>query len=106
MAFPEGLPPTTVAVHPTQLYEAAALAIIAWFLVRWRRAQVPDAIVLGRYCVLAGLTRFGIEFIRVNDRVFGPLTIAHLLSVGVIIVGILMIGGSGVLSPSRPKTPR
>lgn len=105
VAFPEGLPPTTVAVHPTQLYEAGALAIIALLLVRWRRAQVPDAIVLGRYCVLAGLTRFSIEFIRVNDRVFGPLTIAHLLSLGVVIAGVLMIGRSGVLSPSRPKTP-
>ena len=30
VAFPEGLPPTTVRVHPTQLYEAAALAALAW----------------------------------------------------------------------------
>lgn len=106
VAFPEGLPPTTAAVHPTQLYEAGALAIIAWLLVRWRRAQVADALVFGRYCVLAGLTRFSIEFIRVNDRVLGPLTVAHLLSIGVIIAGILIIGRAGVLSRSRPKTSR
>ncbi|HEX6212692.1 MAG TPA: prolipoprotein diacylglyceryl transferase family protein, partial [Methylomirabilota bacterium] len=30
IAFPEGLPPTTVPVHPTQLYEAAFLGWLAW----------------------------------------------------------------------------
>src|SRR5262245_65765936 len=34
VAFPEGRPPTLLRVHPTQLYEAAALAVIAWLLVR------------------------------------------------------------------------
>ena len=36
VAFPEGLPPTTVAVHPTQLYEAVGLAVLGWLLLRWR----------------------------------------------------------------------
>jgi phosphatidylglycerol---prolipoprotein diacylglyceryl transferase len=40
VAFPEGLPPTSVRVHPTQLYEAIALAGVAWALIR-RRAGVP-----------------------------------------------------------------
>ena len=91
VAFPEGLPPTDVPVHPTQLYEAIALAVIAWALMRWRRRSVPDAIVLGRYFVLAGSARFAIEFIRVNLRVFGPLTVAHLLSFALIVVGALML---------------
>lgn len=30
VAFPQGLPPTVVPVHPTQLYEAAALVPLAW----------------------------------------------------------------------------
>ena len=37
VAFPQGLPPTQVPVHPTQLYEAAALVPITWLLFRWRR---------------------------------------------------------------------
>ena len=41
VAFPEGRPPTSVPVHPTQLYEAAALVVIAWLLVRWRRIASP-----------------------------------------------------------------
>ena len=39
-----------------------ALTIAAWLLFRWRRRGVPDAVVLGRYHILAGAVRFGIEF--------------------------------------------
>ena len=91
VAFPEGLPPTSVRVHPTQLYEAAALAVLAWALIRWRRSGVGDGEVLGRYLVLAGSLRFGIEFIRVNLRILGPLTLAHLLALSLMVVGTLVI---------------
>jgi len=91
VAFPQGLPPTDVPVHPTQLYEAIALAVVAWLLIRWRRRNVPDAVVLGRYLVLAGSIRFAIEFIRVNVRVVGPLTLAHLVSLALVIIGVAML---------------
>ena len=91
VAFPRGLPPTDVPVHPTQLYEAIALAIVTWLLIRWRRRNVPDAIVLGRYLVLAGSIRFAIEFIRVNVRILGPLTLAHLVSLALVIMGVAML---------------
>ena len=39
---------------------------LAWLLVRWRRQGVRDAVVLGRYLMLAGAIRFGIEWVRVN----------------------------------------
>ena len=91
VAFPEGLPPTLVRVHPTQLYEAAALAVVAWALIRWRRQGTTDAVVLGRYFVLAGSIRFAIEFIRVNLRILGPLTLAHVLALSLAVVGIMVI---------------
>jgi phosphatidylglycerol:prolipoprotein diacylglycerol transferase len=91
VAFPRGLPPTDVPVHPTQLYEAIALAIVAWLLIRWRRRGVADAIVLGRYLVLAGSIRFAIEFIRVNVRILGPLTLAHVVSLALVIIGAAML---------------
>ena len=91
VAFPEGLPPTEVPVHPTQIYEALALAVIAWALVRWRRARVPDIVVLGRYFALAGSTRFAIEFIRVSARLLGPFTLAHLISLGLVAIGMAII---------------
>lgn len=88
VAFPKGLPPTTVPVHPTQLYEAAGLAVVAWLLIKWRRAQVADAIVFGRYLALAGALRFLIEFIRINARVAGPFTLAQVFSVAIMVLGL------------------
>lgn len=88
IAFPQGLPPTSVPVHPTQLYEAAALLPIAWLLIRWRRQGRPDAFVLGAYLILAGTIRFLIEFIRVDVRVLGALSVAHLASLAATAVGV------------------
>ena len=91
IAFPEGLPPTSDRVHPTQLYESAALAVVTWALIRWRRRGLADAEVLGRYFVLADSIRFVIEFVRVNLRILGPLTLAHVLALSLVVVGIMVM---------------
>lgn len=91
VAFPQGLPPTDVPVHPTQLYEAAFLALVAWLLIRWRRGGVADRAVIGRYLVLTGVARFLIEFIRVNVRVALGLTVAQYGALIVVAAGILLI---------------
>src|ERR1043166_5399721 len=44
VAFPKGLPPTTERVHPTQLYEAAFLGLLAWMLIVWRRKGISDRV--------------------------------------------------------------
>ena len=87
IAFPKGLPPTDVPVHPTQLYEAVALLVLAWWLLRWRRRGVADSVVLSRYLVLAGAIRFAIEFVRINPPVLGPLTLAQLWSIALVLAG-------------------
>ncbi len=91
VAFPQGLPPTDVPVHPTQLYEVAFLIVLTWLLIRWSRNKVPDAVVLGRYFALAGAFRFLLEFVRVNVRVAGPLTVAHLFALGVTLLGLVIL---------------
>jgi phosphatidylglycerol:prolipoprotein diacylglycerol transferase len=95
IAFPEGLPPTTVPVHPTQIYEALALVPLALALVRWRRRGRSDPFVLGAYLFFAGLIRFGIEFVRINERVLGPLTVAHLASLAAIVAGAVLMLRTG-----------
>lgn len=100
VAFPRGLPPTFQRVHPTQLYECAFLAVLAWLLIRWRRAHVADIAVIGRYLLLAGAFRFALEFIRVNVRVLGPFTVAQLFALGVAIVGAI------VIARARPAVAR
>lgn len=91
VAFPKGLPPTTQRVHPTQIYEAIFLGILAWLLIRWRRRGASDRTVLGAYFLLAGGFRFLLEFIRVNIRVLGPFTVAQLCSGGVVVVGAVLL---------------
>ena len=91
MAFPLGLPPTDVRVHPTQLYEAFLLIPVAWMLLRWRRRGVPDGVVLGRYLVPVGSIRFGIELIRVNRRVLGPFTLAQSIAFVLITAGMALM---------------
>ena len=87
VAFPEGLPPTTVPVHPTQVYEAVGLGVLGWLLLRWRRSGKRDETVLGRYLIGAGALRFVIEFIRVNERVAFGLSVAHLVSLAAVVTG-------------------
>jgi phosphatidylglycerol:prolipoprotein diacylglycerol transferase len=90
VAFPRGAEPTTVPVHPTQLYECFALLILAVVLLRLRRAGTPDRTVLATYLAAAGTIRFLIEFVRVNAHVAGPLTLAQLWSVGLIAASLAL----------------
>jgi phosphatidylglycerol:prolipoprotein diacylglycerol transferase len=95
VAFPRGLPPTDVPVHPTQLYETAGLSIIAWLLIRWRRRDLADSVVFGRYLLLAGALRFVIEFVRINRQIAGPFTLAQLIALALMGIGVAMISRRG-----------
>ncbi len=100
VAFPEGLPPTTVPVHPTQLYEAIPLFALAVVFTRLRAAGMPDRQVFGLYLASAGALRFAIEFLRVNERVLLGLSVAHLASLAAMVVGFVL------LLPRPVKTAR
>lgn len=88
VAFPEGLPPTSAPVHPTQLYEAAALLPVTWLLLRWRREHRPDRFVLGVYFAATGSLRFVIEFLRMRESLFGPFAVAHVFSLAAFCAGM------------------
>ena len=105
VAFPEGLPPTNVPVHPTQLYEAVGLMAIGWAMLVWRRQAVADRVTLGRYFMLAGALRFAIEFVRVNAPVLGPMTLAQLLAAALIVIGVVT-AGRHTGQESRPHVDR
>lgn len=90
VVFPEGSMPYEfyggpTAVHPTQLYEAAALLLIFVILFFWGK---KNAFPL--YLILYGLARFGIEFLRADDRGFIPgipLSPAQFISIVLIFLG-------------------
>lgn len=91
VAFPEGLPPTLDRVHPTQLYEALPLFLLGGLLLQLRRGGASDRTVFAVYLLLAGGTRFAIEFVRVNAQVLGPFTVAHVASAAAIGLGAILL---------------
>lgn len=93
VAFPDGLPPTVVPVHPTQLYEAIPLFALAVVFTRLRAAGTSDRAVFGLYLVSAGALRFAIEFLRVNEQVLSGLSVAHLASLAAMIAGGVLLAG-------------
>jgi phosphatidylglycerol:prolipoprotein diacylglycerol transferase len=86
VAFPEGAPPTTVPVHPTQLYEVIWLLVLGAFL--WRRRR-SSSFLFGEYLIGAGIGRFAIEIWRVNTRVAHGLTEAQWIALGLVTLGAL-----------------
>jgi phosphatidylglycerol---prolipoprotein diacylglyceryl transferase len=93
IAVPAGTDPSTVlAVHPTQLYEAALMLGAFAILWRLRTSTRPVGWLFGVYLVFAGVERFLIEFVRAkDDRIFGALTIAQVVSIGLVLAGVVIV---------------
>jgi phosphatidylglycerol:prolipoprotein diacylglycerol transferase len=111
--FPRGLPPSTghhldtlfgvdlppgtrpsdvLAVHPTQLYESAAMLVAFWLLLRLRDHRHGTGWLFGVYLTLAGVERFLVEFVRAkDDRFFAGLTLAQLTAVAAVALGCLLM---------------
>ena len=118
--FPMGTPPTTVTqieqlgiavdpalveeygqvvpVHPTQLYEVGLSTLIFFVLWRIRGHKHRRGWLFMLWLVMAGIERFLVEFLRAkDDRFFGVLTLAQVISLAAVAVGI---AGSVKLSPT------
>ena len=104
VSFPNGAPPSTVAnmtelfhitpplgsqpnqvlsVYPTQLYETALGFVMFLILWRFRDHKHAEGWLFGLYCVLAGIERFIIEFVRAKDDRFflGMFTMAQVIAI-------------------------
>lgn len=93
IAVPAGTDPNTVlAVHPTQLYEAALMLGAFAILWRMRKSNRPIGWLFGLYLVFAGIERFLIEIVRAkDDRIFGPFTIAQAVSIALVLIGSFIV---------------
>jgi phosphatidylglycerol:prolipoprotein diacylglycerol transferase len=112
VSFPNGAPPSTVAnmtqlfhiapppgsapnqvlsVYPTQLYEVALGFVMFLILWRFRNHKHAEGWLFGLYCVLAGIERFIIEFVRAKDDrfFFGTFTTAQLIALAFAIGGAI-----------------
>jgi phosphatidylglycerol:prolipoprotein diacylglycerol transferase len=106
MSFPKGAPPTTVHVHPTQLYESAAslviFALLVWVIAPRFKREGPLMFV---YAILAGAERFLVEFIRTNPPVALGLTQQQWISIALFVVGIAGMWWFGTRGRLRPAEP-
>lgn len=123
IAFPQGAPPSTagnlrhafgvsvpaavpdsavLSVHPTQLYEVAMSLVI--FAVLWRlRGDRPTGWVFSLWLTLAGAERFIVEFFRAkDDRFFGALTLAQVISLCLIGLGVYLMRRSSAGTRTAP----
>lgn len=87
IAFPEGSPPTTESVHPTQLYEIGFTIPIFAFLWWQRTKDLPDWFLFSEFCFLYGIQRFAIEIWRINPEVALGLTAAQWISLALVVGG-------------------
>jgi prolipoprotein diacylglyceryltransferase/predicted O-methyltransferase YrrM len=106
MAFPDGLVPTTQTcvqwgaaadcrVHPTPIYEFIAGVLICWYI--WRRGtraiQHPLApgVIVGEFLILFGLSRFLVEFIRINPPFLWGMSNAQVAALLTIVAGVVLL---------------
>lgn len=96
-----------VPVHPTQLYEVALSTLIFLLLWRIRKGDRKAGWLFMLWLALAGLERFTVEFFRAkDDRFFGPLTLAQMISVAVValgFVGMVALAGPAPAEPAEAK---
>jgi len=90
IAFPDGVVPTDVPVHPTPLYEslvAFALAALLWRLQqRWHPFMVVAA-----YLFASGLARILVEGLRTNEAVLVGLTQPQIWSFGLLAASPVLV---------------
>jgi phosphatidylglycerol:prolipoprotein diacylglycerol transferase len=107
---PAGVSPDTVlSVYPTQLLEVALGVVMFLVLWRLRDHKRAEGWLFGVYLVLAGVERFLVEFLRAkDDRFFGGLTMAQLIALGFVALGIAWMharrsvrsGAPGIYAPA------
>lgn len=91
MAYPNGTVPTIARVHPTPVYEMIVYTGIFLFLLQLKKRNLPPGRLFAIFMVMAGIERFAIEFIRINDRILFGLTEAQIVSIFLVAAGIYMI---------------
>jgi phosphatidylglycerol:prolipoprotein diacylglycerol transferase len=101
--------PLGVPLHPAQLYEVAAMAVI-FYLVR-RRFFSPgraDGSVIGLYVTLYAAVRFFLEFVRNHEQAHpwgGPLSVNQWVAAGLFVFGLWLLLRPAPVPmpvPSRP----
>ena len=91
-------------MYPTQLFETGISLLIFFVLWRLRFRDKQAGWLFSLWMLLAGFERLFIEFFRAkDDRFFGALSLAQVISIGLIGLGAWLMSrlGSGARENSR-----
>ena len=109
MAFPNGTDPTTgvngiclrsgwpenCAVHPTPIYEFIIMMLVFWYI--WRRGKralqhpLAPGVIVGEFLILSGLSRFFVEFLRINPRIIFGMSNAQFTALLSVVAGAAIL---------------
>ena len=93
-----------VPVHPTQLYEVGLSTLIFFVLWPMREHGHRKGWLFMLWLALAGMERFLVEFLRAkDDRFFGILTLAQMISLAIVVVGVVGLARTRSAGELEPK---
>ena len=90
MAYPKGVVPTDVPVHPTPVYEILMMIPVVALLWWLRTRLTTPGRLFGVYLMLAGAERWVSEFFRVRPETTLGMSTAQWLSLVAIVAGALL----------------
>ncbi len=91
MAYPKGMVPTDIPVHPTPVYEVLMMIPVVWLLWRLRTRPTGPGWLFGLYLVLSGAERWISELFRVRPDKLAGMSTAQWISVAAIAAGALLM---------------
>ena len=87
-SFPNGIFPNDTPLHPTPIYEFLASLLIFLILWKFRKRNWTAGKLVMLYFILSSLSRFLVEFIRLNPRILMGLSQAQILSIVIFTIGM------------------
>ncbi len=91
VALPNAMVPSDVPVHPTPLYETLAALLIAAGLWALQRRTRPPLEIFGAYLILSGVSRFLVEYLRINEPALFGLTQPQLWALASVAAGVAIV---------------
>ncbi len=92
IAFPDGVVPTEVPVHPTMVYDFILLFSLFFVLWKLRLRNYKRGTIFGIFAVFMGAERFFTEFWRLEPKyIFGIFSEAQMISIILFVSGWSLI---------------
>lgn len=89
---------------PAPLFEAASAVVLFWLLQHHARRRPPLGYLTGFLLLFHGASRFLLQFVRVEEVRWGPLTSTQVLAIPLMLAGAVLLDRSRT-APDRPEIP-